>query len=54
MDAVEVYKLVLRGDIIKKFPDGFWQQPEVLQNAVKCTRFLIEELLCLSDEDFKN
>ena len=52
MDAVEVYKLLLRGEI-KKFPNGFWVQPEAKQNAAKCTRFAIEELLKLDDEEVK-
>ena len=38
MDAVDVYKLVLEKKYIKKFPNGFWQQPEALDNAVKCIK----------------
>ena len=45
MDAVEVYKMVLKGDVIKRFPAGFWQQPEAKQNASKCIKFLVEEIL---------
>ena len=53
MDAVDVYKMVLKGDIIKQFPKGFWQQPEAKQNAAKCTRYLIEEILKYDDEKIK-
>lgn len=53
MDAVEVYKLVLEGNYIKRFPAGFWQQPEALDNASKCIRYLIEDVLYLSDNDLK-
>ena len=27
IDAVDIYKMLLKGDIIKRFPKGFWQQP---------------------------
>lgn len=54
MDAVDVYKLVLEKKYIKKFPDGFWKQPEALDNAVRCIKYLIEDLLKLSDEELKN
>lgn len=52
MDAVDVYKLLLNNKI-GRFPSGFWQQPEARQNAIKCIRFLIEELLGCSDEDIR-
>ena len=52
MDAVDVYKLLLNNKI-GRFPSGFWQQPEARQNAIKCIRFLIEELLGYSDEDIR-
>ena len=51
MDAVEVYKLVLERKRIKIFPAGFWQQPEAIDNAIKCTKYLIEEKLKLSEEE---
>ena len=54
IDAVDVYKMVLKGNVIKTFPRGFWQQPEAKQNAAKCTRYLIEKLLNYNDEDIKN
>ena len=53
MDAVEVYKLVLEKKHIKTFPKGFWQQPEAIDNAIKCTKYLIEEKLNLSKEELK-
>ena len=53
MDAVEVYKLVLEGNYIKRFPAGFWQQPEALDNAVKCIRYLIEDILNWNEEELK-
>ena len=53
MDAIDVYKIVLKGYIIKTFPNGFWQQPEAKQNAIKCTRFLIEEMLKYDNEMIK-
>ena len=53
MDAVEVYKMVLKKDIIKKFPDGFWQQPEAKQNAIKCMKYLIEDILKYDKEELK-
>lgn len=51
-DVVEVYKLVLSRSI-KRFPAGFWQRPEAPENAVKCTKYLIEELLHWTDKDIK-
>ena len=53
MDAVDVYKMVLKRNMIKTFPKGFWQQPEAKQNAAKCTRYLIEEILRYDDETLK-
>ena len=53
MDAVDVYKLVLEQKHIKKFPHGFWQQPEALDNAIKCSKYLIEDLLGLSNAELK-
>ena len=53
MDAVDVYKLVLEQKHIKKFPNGFWQQPEALDNAAKCIKYLIEDILNLSENELK-
>ena len=53
MNAVDVYTMVLKGDIIKKFPNGFWQQPKAKESAAKCTRYLIEEVLNYDSEMLK-
>ena len=53
MDVIDVYKLVLKEEL-KKFPNGFWQQPEAKQNAAKCTRYLIEEILNYDDKELKD
>lgn len=45
MDAVDVYKLVLEEKHIKRFPKGFWENPEAPQNAIKCTRYLMDVVL---------
>lgn len=50
MDAVDVYKLVLSKEI-SRFPTGFWMIPEAYDNAVKCIRYLVEEVLKLNIED---
>ena len=49
MDAVQVYQMVLDGDL-KKFPDGYWQELSALKNAAKCTKYLIEDVLKLDDD----
>ena len=53
MDAVDVYKMVLSGKIIKNFPSGYWTCKEARQNAAKCTRYVIEEILKYDDEMLK-
>ena len=53
MDAIEIYKLVLEGKHLKRFPNGFWTKPDALDNAGKCLRYLIEDVLKLSDEELK-
>lgn len=50
MDAVEVYKLVLDGTL-NRFPQGFWDSKESLDNASKCVRYLIEDVLKWNEED---
>lgn len=52
MDVLDVYKLVLRGDVVR-FPPGFWQRPESEQNSIECMKFLIEEILKWNDDDIK-
>lgn len=53
MDAVEVYKLVLEGCVVKKFPDGYWRNGDSKKNATKCTKYLVEEILGYSDKELK-
>ena len=45
LDAVEIYKAVLKGDVIKTFPKGFWKRPDAYENARKCIRYLFEVIL---------
>ncbi|MGU8987661.1 DUF4046 domain-containing protein [Clostridium perfringens] len=53
MDAIDIYKLVLRGDL-NKFPRGFWSNDNSVEdNAIKCIKWLIEERLKLTDEELK-
>ncbi|MBQ3422017.1 MAG: hypothetical protein IJH34_10175 [Romboutsia sp.] len=53
MNAIEIYKLVLRGDIMKRFPEGFWQGEQGKINSSKCTKYLIEDILKYDDETLK-
>lgn len=48
LSAIEVYKLVLEGDI-KRFPMGFWQGPEAKASAVEVIKYLAENVLKLVD-----
>ena len=50
MGAVEVYKLVLSGEI-KKFPSGFWNSNDAYSNARDCVKYLIEDILKWNEED---
>lgn len=52
LDAVDVYKLVLERKL-KMFPKAFWMKPEALDNARKCTIYLLEERLGFSEKDIK-
>lgn len=51
-DAIEVYKNVLSGRV-KIFPKNFWQGIEGKNNAIECTRYLIEKILAYSDDDIR-
>lgn len=51
LDAVEIYKEVLKGDVIKRFPNGFWKRPDAYDNARKCTRYLFDVILKYNRED---
>lgn len=53
MDAVEVYKMVINKNTLKKFPNGFWQRPDAEENAIKCIKYMIESILKWTDEDIK-
>ena len=53
-DAVTIYKMVLKGDIITRFPIGFWRKSQSKENAAKCLRFLIEEILKYNEEELKS
>lgn len=52
MEAIEIYKLVLSGKI-KKFPRGFWMQPEAKDNAAKVTKYLLEDILHYTEDDIR-
>ena len=54
MDAVAIYNLVREGKYLKKFPAGFWMRPEAMDNAKKCIKYLVEEILNLEAEDLRN
>ena len=52
IDIIEMYKEILKGTR-KKFVNGAWQRPDAIPNAIKVTKYLIEEELKLSDEELK-
>ena len=52
IDIIEMYKELLKGTR-KKFVDGTWQRPDAVSNAIKVTKYLIEEKLKLTDEKIK-
>lgn len=33
MNTIDAYKMVLKGDVIKKLPNEFWQRPEAKENT---------------------
>lgn len=51
LGAVEIYKEVLKGDVIKTFPKGFWTRPDAYDNASKCIRYLFEVILKYSRQE---
>jgi len=53
LSAIEIYKNVLAGKYIKRFPTDFWKKPEALDNANKIIIYLIEEKLKLTDDELK-
>ena len=52
IDIIEMYKEILNGTR-KKFVNGTWQRPDAISNAIKVTKYLIEEKLKLTDEELK-
>lgn len=52
MDIIHVYKLLLEGQI-KKFPPGIWISPNAINNANRCCRYLLDEVLKWTQEDIK-
>ena len=52
IDIIEMYKEILKGTR-KKFANGTWQRPDTIPNAIKVTKWLIEEKLKLTDEEIK-
>lgn len=52
LSPVEIFKLVLAGEI-KKFPNGFWSNPNGEENAVEILRYLFESILQWTSEDIK-
>ena len=52
IDIIEMYKELLKGTR-KKFVNGTWQRPDAISNAIKVTKYLIEEKLKLTDEELK-
>ena len=52
IDIIEMYKEILKGTR-KKFVKGVWQGLDAIPNAVKVTKYLIEEKLKLTDEELK-
>ena len=53
IDIIEMYKEILKGTR-KKFANGTWQRPDAIPNAIKITKYLIEEKLKLSDNEIKD
>ena len=51
LDAITIYKAVLKGDVIKRFPSGFWMRPDAYDNASKCVRYLFEVILKYSRQE---
>jgi len=52
LSAVEIYKMVLTRDLFR-FPTGFWLRPDAEKNAIEVTKYLLENLLDLTDEQIK-
>ena len=53
MNVEDIYKLLLDRKILR-FPMGLWIDDDCKENAIKCTRYLIEDILKWDYEDIKN
>lgn len=53
MDVIEIYKLLLKGQI-KKFPSGVWTSKDSIKDANRCCKYLLEEVLKWTTEDIKS
>lgn len=51
MSAVDVYKLVLEGKYIKKFPERYWKQPDSVEKALECVNFLLFKILDIREDE---
>ena len=52
IDIIKMYKEILEGTR-RGFINGVWQRPDAIPNAIKVTKYLIEEELKLSDKELK-
>ena len=52
LSPVEVYQLILVGKL-KRFPNGFWCEPDGEENAGEILQYLFESLLQWSFQDIK-
>lgn len=53
LDSLKIYKEVLKGDIITRFPKNYWNNSNAIEDAKICTRHLIEDILKLDDDSLK-
>ena len=53
MNTIDAYKMILKGDVIKKLPNEFWQRPEAKENAKECVVFMVENILKWDEEDIR-
>lgn len=53
IESIEIYKKILSGEL-KRFPYGFWQGEDGIQNSIDIIKYLIEDELKWDREDIKN
>lgn len=53
LSPTELYKLVIQGKKIKRFPNGFLNSSEAINNSIEVTKFLVEDILNWNDNDIK-